>query len=173
MFFSKIFYIFALKNNVMAIRTSEQLQAMFQASRERKEQERKHKEAQKRYRDKHKEQERLYFALYREKNKERLRAYQAEYRKREGNREKNILYQQIYRQTHKEIRVIDDETNTVKRVSETIELPPVKSKKQVKELYQKWLDNLKIRETYLTGIRLYFNQLMQKSIEEELSKRKK
>ena len=164
------------------IRTSQQLQQLFQKSKEEKEKQTlekqelmrlKRSESQKKYRDKHKVEAKLYFLLYRQKNKERLRAYQAEYRKREGNREKNIAYQEIYRQNHKEIRVIDENTNTVKRVSESIESPQIKSKKQVKELYQKWLKNLQIMEPHLTGFKLYCNQLMQKSIERELNMRKK
>lgn len=164
------------------IRTSQQLQQLFQKSKEEKEKQTlekqelmrlKRSESQKKYRDKHKVEAKLYFLLYRQKNKERLRAYQAEYRKREGNREKNIAYQEIYRQNHKEIRVIDENTNTVKRVSESIESPPIKSKKQLKELYQKWLKNLQIMEPHLTGFKLYCNQLMQESLKQTLMGRKK
>lgn len=153
----------------MAVRTSQQLQQLFQKSKEEKEKQAlerkelkkiKNRENQKKYRETHREEIKLSQALYRAKNKEKLNAYQAEYRQKEENRLKSIQYQEQYRKKRKDLLKPTDEEVTLQ--------PPVKTKKQVKEIYQKWLKNLQDKQPYLTGFKLYCNQLMQKSLENEL-----
>lgn len=159
---------------IMAIRTTQQLQQLFQKSKEQKEKQAlelqelkklKKKESAKKYRETHREQIRLGQAIYRAKNKEKLNAYQAEYRQKEENRLKNIQYQEQYRKKQKDLLKPTDEEVVVVQ-------PPVKTKKQVKEIYQTWLDNLKTKEPYLEGYKLYLNQLMQTSIEKQMGRKK-
>lgn len=78
--FSKNLYIFALKTNVMGnIKTSEQLQAMFQQSRERKQQEREEhkKQRQEQYQLLCKEADRLLKEDAERRNKEKMEQLQA------------------------------------------------------------------------------------------------
>lgn len=151
----------------MSIRTSQQLQQLFQKSKEEKEKQAlekqeirklKEKEYQREYRLKHREERRLYQTAYRltERSLEYQKQYQATYR--ETHKEEAREYQQQYRNN-----------DLLKPTGEeTISQPPVKTKKQVKKIYQQWLDNLKNREPYLEGYKLYLNKLMQTSIEKEL-----
>lgn len=151
----------------MAVRTSQQLQQLFQKSKEEKEKKAlelqelkklKKKESAKKYRETHREEIRLAGAIYRAQNQKKLKEYQLKYR--ETHKDIAKEYQEQYRKKQKDLLKPTDE--------ETISQPPVRTKKQVKELCQQWLNNLKKKEPYLEGFKLYCNQLMQKSLENEL-----
>ncbi len=132
----------------MGIRTSEQLKALFLQRKEinerkkafkpktEKEKQDYQKQYQKQYRESHKEYAKEKSKQYRETHREFLREY---YRARYHNQPKPIITD--------------------------FPPPPIKTKKQLKELYSNWLQQLKEREKYLTGEALQFNQLMQISIE--------
>ena len=130
----------------MSIRTSEQLKELFQKTKEKKLQEREKQKIaleeykqlyQKLYREKHREEIKQKAKIYREKNREFIRAYDKA-------------------RHHKQPLPNKDDFETI--------LPPVTSKKQVKEIYNNWLQQLRGREQYLTGEKLKYNQLMQESI---------
>ena len=94
--FSKNLYIFALKTNVMAnIKTSEQLQAMFQASRERKEKEREEQKKQKRqqYQQLCKEADRLLKEDAERRKKEKMEQLQALAKQTSQNQRKYYITQ--------------------------------------------------------------------------------
>ena len=148
------------------VRTSQQLQQLFQKSKEEKEKQQlelqelkrlKKREKDKRYRETHREKIKLYQLVYREKNKESQREYQKQYR--EAHKDIAKEYQEQYRKKQKDL--LNPTENSIVK-------PPVTTKKQVQEMYQKWLKNLKDREPYLKGFKQYCNQLMQKSIENEM-----
>ena len=167
------------------IRTSQQLQELF---RKRKEEKLKQKELEK---QKKKEQlkqyqkeyqrnyRRNYNRLedpsyiqyqkeYREEHKEKYLEYQRKYR--EKHREEHRLQQKAYRERNKEYYREYDRLRRqkIKLSIEDYTLPPVTSREQVIQIYEDWLSQLKQREQFLDGFKLYINQLMQSSVQKTL-----
>ena len=81
-------------------------------------------------------------------------------------------YQQRYRETHREDQYREHrDSKYIGEPSSNVDAyqqPPVKNKKETKAVYEKWLTHLKAKEPFLTEDKLYFNHLMQASVEQTL-----
>lgn len=160
------------------VRTSAQLQQLFQKSKQQKEKEAKEKqelkslkskEKAKRYRQTHRVELSISQKRYRALHQEELKEYQKRYREehREELREKQRQYReqhQEYYKTYWHNRWIGEPLPNVNDYQQ----PPVKNKKETKAVYEKWLKHLKAKEPFLTEDKLYFNHLMQASVEQTL-----
>lgn len=138
------------------IRTSQQLQELF---RKRKEEKLKQKELLKKARVKE----------YHQQHREEIREYQRNYRLQHSAelQQKAKVYRDNHREYFREYWRNRQKGIPTKKI-DTYQQPPVKTKKQVKELYQKWLQQLQEREPFLTGEQLHWNQLMQNSVQKTL-----
>ena len=132
----------------MSIRTSEQLKALFQQRKEINERKKAFKpKTEKEKQDYQKQYQKQYRESHKEYAKEKAKQY------REKHREYLKEYHKAWYHNQQKPQITD------------FPPPPVKTKKQVKEIYDNWLQQLQIREQYLISpISLYINALMQESI---------
>lgn len=115
-----------------------------------------------------------YIKQYREEHKEYYKEYQRNYRLQHSDelQQKAKVYRDNHREYYREYWRNRQKGIPTKKLDDYVQ-PPVKSKQQVKELYQKWLQQLQEREPFLTGEHLKWNQLMQNSLKETLMGRNK
>lgn len=115
-----------------------------------------------------------YIKQYREEHKEYYKEYQRNYRLEHSAelQQKAKVYRDNHREYYQEYWRDRQKGIPTKKLDDYVQ-PPVKSKKQVKEIYQKWLQQLQEREPFLTGEKLLWNQLMQDSLKQTLMGRKK
>ena len=136
------------------------------------------KEINLRQKEKEEQQKKLfrktYIKQYREEHKEYYKEYQRNYRLEHSAelQQKAKVYRDNHREYYQEYWRNRQKGVPTKKLDDYVQ-PPVKSKKQVKELYQKWLQQLKEREPFVTGEFLKWNKLMQAAIEETLMGRRK
>lgn len=111
---------------------------------------------------------------YHQQHREEIREYQRNYRLQHSAelQQKAKVYRDNHREYYREYWRNRQKGIPTKKLDDYVQ-PPVKSKKQVKELYQKWLQQLQEREPFLTGEKLLWNQLMQNSLKQTLMGRKK
>ena len=119
-------------------------------------------------------QQKAYLKQYREEHKEYYKEYQRNYRLQHSAelQQKAKVYRDNHREYYQEYWRNRQKGIPTKKLDDYVQ-PPVKSKQQVKEIYQKWLQQLQEREPFLTGEHLYWNQLMQNSLKETLMGRNK
>ena len=124
--------------------------------------------------EKKKLQQKAYLKQYREEHKEYYKEYQRNYRLQHSAelQQKAKVYRDNHREYYQEYWRNRQKGIPTKKLDDYVQ-PPVKSKQQVKELYQKWLQQLQEREPFLTGEHLHWNQLMQESLKQTLMGRKK
>ena len=124
--------------------------------------------------EKKKLQQKAYLKQYREEHKEYYKEYQRNYRLQHSAelQQKAKVYRDNHREYYQEYWR-DRQKGIPTKKLDTYQQPPVKSKQQAKELYQKWLQQLQEREPFLTGEQLHWNQLMQESLKQTLMGRKK
>lgn len=136
----------------MGIRTSEQLKALFQQRKEINERKK----------------------AFKPKTEKEKQDYQKQYQKqyRESHKEYAQQKSKQYRETHREYLNEYHKAryhNQPKPQVTDFPPPPVKTKKQVREIYANWLQELQTREQFLTSpIAIYINSLMQESIKNTL-----
>lgn len=111
---------------------------------------------------------------YHQQHREEIREYQRNYRLQHSAelQQKAKVYRDNHREYYREYWRNRQKGIPTKKI-DTYQQPPVKTKKQVKELYQKWLQQLQEREQFLTGEKLHWNQLMQNSLKQTLMGRNK
>lgn len=111
---------------------------------------------------------------YHQQHREEIREYQRNYRLQHSAelQQKAKVYRDNHREYYREYWRNRQKGIPTKKL-DTYQQPPVKSKKQVKEIYQKWLQQLQEREQFLTGEKLHWNQLMQESLKQTLMGRNK
>jgi len=111
---------------------------------------------------------------YHQQHREEIREYQRNYRLQHSAelQQKAKVYRDNHREYYQEYWRNRQKGIPTKKLDDYVQ-PPVKSKKQAKELYQKWLQQLKEREPFVTGEKLHWNQLMQDSLKQTLMGRKK
>ncbi|WP_295590179.1 hypothetical protein [uncultured Methanobrevibacter sp.] len=111
---------------------------------------------------------------YHQQHREEIREYQRNYRLQHSAelQQKAKVYRDNHREYYREYWRNRQKGIPTKKL-DTYQQPPVKSKKQAKEIYQKWLQQLQEREQFLTGEKLHWNQLMQESLKQTLMGRNK
>ena len=124
--------------------------------------------------EKKKLQQKAYLKQYREEHKEYYKEYQRNYRLEHSAelQQKAKVYRDNHREYYREYWRDRQKGVPTKKLDDYVQ-PPVKSKQQAKEIYQKWLQQLQEREPFLKGSRLKWNQLMQNSLKETLMGRNK
>lgn len=136
------------------------------------------KEINLRQKEKEEQQKKLfrktYIKQYREEHKEYYKEYQRNYRLEHSAelQQKAKVYRDNHREYYQEYWRDRQKGVPTKKLDDYVQ-PPVQTKQQVKELYQKWLQQLKEREPFVTGEFLKWNKLMQAAIEETLMGRRK
>lgn len=112
--------------------------------------------------------------LYKQQNPFDNKQYQKEYQKKYRETHKDYAREKAkqYRETHREYLNEYYKAryhNKPKPQVTDFPPPPVKTKKQVREIYANWLQELQTREQFLTSpIAIYINSLMQESIKNTL-----